>query len=104
MRQAWWAVSSMVALLCGLTGCLKWPDAQVSSMHPDKELFERGISAVDDGRFAVASMTLQTLISTYPDSEFASKAKLVLEDPRIAECFGNWNPPQCDGRFVTTPP
>src|ERR1700687_5680188 len=36
--------------------------------------------------FTVANLTLQTLVSTYPDSEYAGKAKLVLEDPRIAKC------------------
>lgn len=67
-------------------------------------LFERGMSAVEDGRFDVVRMTLQTLINTYPDSEYADKAKLVLEDLPIAKCGETWlTPPQCD-RGLTPPP
>jgi len=92
-------------LLCGLTACLKWPAPEVSSKQPDKVLFNRAMSALEQDRFAVANLTLQTLVDTYPDSEYDSKAEQLLEDPRIAECGESWNSfPQCDGRPGTALP
>ena len=76
----------MAAWSCGVTACVKWPAPEVSSKQPDQVLFERAMSAVEQKRFDVANLTLQTLVNTYPTSEYASKAKLTLEDPRIAEC------------------
>jgi hypothetical protein len=91
-------------LLCGLTTCLKWPNAEVSSKQPDRMLFEGATSAMEQDRFAVANLTLQTLVNTYPDSEYASKAKVVLHDPRIGECGASWNSsPECNGRRATKP-
>jgi outer membrane protein assembly factor BamD len=93
----------MIALLlCGLTACLKWPNVEVSSEQPDRVLFEAAMSAVERDRFDVANLTLQTLVNTYPDSEYASKAKLVLRGPRIARCGESWNSSsECDGRLAT---
>jgi hypothetical protein len=100
VHQGWQIVFLMAALLCGFTACLKWPATQ-----PDKMLFERAISAVEDNRFDVAHITLQTLINTYPDSEYASKAAALLEDPRIAKYGESWNSfPDCHARFVTASP
>jgi outer membrane protein assembly factor BamD (BamD/ComL family) len=83
MHLRWHTVSLMAALLCVLMmGCSRWPDAEVSSTQHDKLLFEHAMSAVEQGRFGVANLTLQTLVNTYPDSEYASKAKELLEDPR----------------------
>ena len=105
MQRACRITSLMAVLLCGLTACLKWPNVEVSSRQPDRRLFERAISAVEQDRFAVANLTLQTLVNTYPDSEYASKAELVLQDPRIAKCGESFNSsPQCDGRRATTLP
>jgi hypothetical protein len=56
------------------------------SQQPDEKLFERAMSAAEHSRFAVANLSLHTLINTFPDSEFAKKSKLVLQDPRIARC------------------
>jgi len=62
-------------------------------------LFNRAMSAVEQDRFAVANLTLRTLVNTYPDSEYVSKAELLLEDPRIAECGESWtSSPQCIDR------
>jgi predicted negative regulator of RcsB-dependent stress response len=101
-QGAWQTIFVLALLLCGLTACLKWPDAEVSSKQPDRVLFKAAMSAVEQGRFDVANLTLQTLINTYPDSEYASKAKLALQDPRIAKCGEVWNsPPECNGRLAT---
>jgi hypothetical protein len=100
-----WRLFSLMAVLCGLTACLKWPNAQFASKQPDRVLFERAMSAVEQNRFDVANLTLQTLVNTYPDSDYASKAELVLQDPRIARCSESLNSsPQCDGRRATTSP
>ena len=45
---------------------------------PDRVLFERASKDLDKSRFTVARLTLQTLINTYPDSEFLPQAKFAL--------------------------
>ena len=52
------------------------PLANVGSKQPDKVLFDKAMDAMKHNRFDVARMTLQTLINTYPDSEFIARAKL----------------------------
>jgi hypothetical protein len=42
--------------------------------------------AIRQKKYDVANMTLQTLINTYPDSDYASKGRRLLKDPRIAKC------------------
>jgi len=61
------------------------PLSNVSSKQPDKVLFDRAMDAMKHNRFDVARMTLQTLINTYPDSEFIAKAKLGVADSWYAE-------------------
>ncbi len=56
------------------------PLANVGSKQPDKVLFDRAMDALKHNRFDVARMTLQTLINTYPDSEFIARAKLAVAD------------------------
>ncbi len=51
-----------------------------NSKQPDKELFDRGISDLEHSKFTVARLTLQTLLNTYPDSEYVAKAKLGIAD------------------------
>ncbi len=74
-------------LLCGL-GCSSVRG--VADRHPDEVLFERAMEAAERKRFAVAHITLETLINTYPDSEYADRARLALREPRIASCGGGW--------------
>jgi outer membrane protein assembly factor BamD len=61
------------------------PIADVDSKQPDKVLFDRSMNAMKHNQFDVARMTLQTLINTYPDSEFLARAKLALGDSWYAE-------------------
>ncbi|MGA7292886.1 MAG: outer membrane protein assembly factor BamD [Terriglobales bacterium] len=56
------------------------PLANVGSKQPDKVLFDRAMDAMKHNRFDVARMTLQTLINTYPDSEYIARAKLAVGD------------------------
>lgn len=51
-----------------------------NSQQPDKELFDRAVRDLEKSRFTVARFTLQTLINTYPDSEYLAKAKLAIAD------------------------
>jgi len=79
-----------LALLVALTvGCsnkkAQNPLANVGSKQPDKVLFDRAMDAMKHNRFDVARMTLQTLINTYPDSEFVARAKLAVADSWYAE-------------------
>jgi hypothetical protein len=53
------------------------------SRQPDQELFVRAESALEENRRDVASITLQTLINTYPDSPYAAKAKQVLKNSQL---------------------
>ena len=61
------------------------PIANVDSKQPDKVLFDRAMVAMKKGKYDVARMTLQTLINTYPDSEFLARAKLAVGDSWYAE-------------------
>src|SRR5512142_1268325 len=61
------------------------PIADVGSKQPDKVLFDRAMDALKHNKFDVARMTLQTLINTYPDSEFVARAKLAIGDSWYAE-------------------
>ncbi|HSU88816.1 MAG TPA: outer membrane protein assembly factor BamD [Terriglobia bacterium] len=48
--------------------------------EPDRVLFERAMHDLDKNKFTVARLTLQTLINTYPDSEFLPQAKYALAE------------------------
>lgn len=61
------------------------PIANVDSKQPDKVLFDRAMDALKHNKFDVARLTLQTLINTYPDSEFIARAKLGVADSWLAE-------------------
>ena len=54
------------------------PLAHVNSKQPDKVLFDRAMEAMKQRKYDVARMTLQTLINTYPDSEYVARAKLTV--------------------------
>jgi outer membrane protein assembly factor BamD len=54
------------------------PLAHINSKQPDKVLFDRAMDAMKQHKYDVARITLQTLINTYPDSEFVARAKLTV--------------------------
>ena len=56
------------------------PIADVDSKQPDKVLFDRAEDAMKHGKYDVARLSLQTLINTYPDSEYVARAKLAIGD------------------------
>lgn len=53
--------------------------------QPDKILYEKATREIEKGRYDVGRLTLQTLINTYPDSEYLSKSKLAIADSYYAE-------------------
>ncbi len=54
--------------------------AGVDAGHPDKQLFDKAIAATNKGHFDVARLDLQTMLNTYPDSEYQMRAKLAIAD------------------------
>jgi outer membrane protein assembly factor BamD len=61
------------------------PLANVASRQPDKELFDKAMIALKKGRFDVARLDLQTLLNTYPNSEYQMRAKLAVGDSWFKE-------------------
>jgi outer membrane protein assembly factor BamD len=55
------------------------------SAEPDKLLYERAEKDIKSGKYIVGRLALQTLINTYPDSEYLAKAKLGLADSYYKE-------------------
>ena len=58
------------------------PDA---SAEPDKILYDRAERDLKGGRYTEGRLALQTLINTYPDSEYLAKAKLAVADSYYKE-------------------
>jgi outer membrane protein assembly factor BamD len=61
------------------------PLANVASKQPDKELFDKAMIAMKKGRFDVARLDLQTMLNTYPESEYRMRAKLAVGDSWFKE-------------------
>jgi outer membrane protein assembly factor BamD len=61
------------------------PIANVNSKQPDKVLYDRAMDAMKHNKFDIARLSLQTLINTYPDSEYVARAKLAIGDSWYAE-------------------
>ena len=61
------------------------------SVAPDKVLYDRALVDIKKGRHEVGRLNLQTLINTYPDSEYLAKAKLAIADSYFKEGgTSNW--------------
>jgi len=54
--------------------------AGMDAKLPDKVLYDKAEDAVKHGHFDVARLDLQTLLNTYPDSQFQMRAKLAIAD------------------------
>ncbi len=81
---------ALLLLLAGtFAGCRKNktqnPLADLDSQQPDKVLFDRAMNALKRNKFDVARLTLQTMINTYPDSEYVARAKLAVGDAWYTE-------------------
>jgi outer membrane protein assembly factor BamD len=92
---------SILCLLCALPACAQFgifkpskpatkptpedPLAGHASKQPDKELFDKSLIAMKKGKFDVARLDLQTLLNTYPESEYQMRAKLLVGDSWFKE-------------------
>ncbi len=47
---------------------------------PDKQLYDKALVATKKGHYDVARLDLQTLLNTYPDSQYQMRAKLAIAD------------------------
>jgi len=56
-----------------------------NTAEPDKILYNRAVEDIKRGRQEVGRLGLQTLINTYPDSEYLAKAKLGIADSYYKE-------------------
>jgi len=56
-----------------------------NSAEPDRVLYDRALDDIKHGKHEVGRLGLQTLINTYPDSEFLAKAKLAIADSYFKE-------------------
>jgi outer membrane protein assembly factor BamD len=91
----------ILCLLCALPACAQFgifkpskpqttptpenPLAGHASKQPDKELFDKALIAMKKGKFDVARLDLQTLLNTYPESEYQMRAKLLVGDSWFKE-------------------
>jgi len=55
------------------------------SAEPDKVLYDRAMESLKKTKYLEARLDLQTLINTYPDSEYLAKAKLAIADSYYKE-------------------
>src|SRR5271166_4504426 len=51
-----------------------------NTVEPDKQLYDKAMNDIKHGRHEVGRLNLQTLINTYPDSDYLAKAKLAIAD------------------------
>lgn len=77
-------ILALFFVLAGLAGCGGKKVAATSPAsnmdEPDKVLFERAKRDLDRSRYNVARLTLNTLINTYPDSEYLPQAKYAMAE------------------------
>jgi len=56
-----------------------------NTVEPDKQLYNKALDDIKHGKQEVGRLSLQTLINTYPDSEYLAKAKLAIADSYYKE-------------------
>ena len=56
-----------------------------NAVEPDKQLYDKAIEDIKHGKHEIGRLSLQTLINTYPDSEYLAKAKLAIADSYYKE-------------------
>ena len=52
----------------------------VDAKLPDKQLYDKAMISVNKGHFDVARLDLQTMLNTYPESQYQMRAKLAIAD------------------------
>jgi outer membrane protein assembly factor BamD len=72
-------------LMGGCFGKKKTEPVAGTSAEPDTVLFSKASEDIKHGRYTVGRLGYQTLINTYPDSEYLAKAKLAIADSYYKE-------------------
>ncbi len=72
-------------LLAGCLGKKNTTPAVGTAAEPDKVLYEKATNDLKHGRYTTGRLALETLINTYPDSEYLAKAKLAIGDSYYRE-------------------
>jgi outer membrane protein assembly factor BamD len=87
-RSLLWLVVSLAATVA-LSGCFGKKKAASpatgSTAEPDKVLYDTAMNDIKKDRFDEGRLAFQTLINTYPDSEYLAKAKLAVADSYYKE-------------------
>jgi len=79
-------VSPLLFLLLSCGGKKVSTNAPASEIYePDRVLFDRAMRDLKKNKFTVGRLTLQTLINTYPDSEFLPRAKYAMAESFFKE-------------------
>ncbi len=77
----------LVAMLAA-AGCTRHKHQDLGlteSAEPDKILYDKSLEDIQNKRWDVARLTLQTLINTYPESVYLADSKLAVADSYYAE-------------------
>jgi outer membrane protein assembly factor BamD len=86
-KHNWLAAFLSVVLFAGCAAkktATSKPDSNESA-EADKILYERALNDLQHNRMELARLNMQTLINTYPDSEYLAKAKLAIADSYFKE-------------------
>src|SRR5215813_12423068 len=79
-------VSPLLFLLLSCGGKKVSTNAPTSEIYePDRVLFDKAMRDLKKNKFTVGRLTLQTLINTYPDSEFLPRAKYAMAESFFKE-------------------
>ena len=86
-KYNWLAACLAIALFAGCAAkkTTSSPGDKTDSAEADKLLYERALNDLQHNRFELARLSMQTLINTYPDSEYLAKAKLSIADSYFKE-------------------
>src|ERR1700674_4376247 len=89
LRRTLTSIALLCALLLAAGGCrhakVTNPIAGVDSKQPDKQLFDRAMTSMKAAKYGESRTMLETLINTYPDSEYVARAKMSIGDAWYAE-------------------
>ncbi|HEY2931085.1 MAG TPA: outer membrane protein assembly factor BamD [Acidobacteriota bacterium] len=74
-------------LLLTMAGCHRQKSAnlQKGGVPPDRVLYQNGMKYLSKGQYLKARLAFETLISTYPDSEFTPKSVMAMGDSYYEE-------------------
>ena len=75
----------MLFTSCAAKKTTSAPGDKSESAEADKVLYERALNDLQHNRFELTRLNMQTLINTYPDSEYLAKAKLAIADSYFKE-------------------